>query len=360
MDEEDGAEKPFEATPRKLEEARKRGEVPISQDLITFGVYAAILTVAVVGGLWSVNRAGMALQVYISAPDRLAEGVFGGGSRFAHGALLAHFSGGVAMWFVLPFLFALGVAFLQGALVFSGQKLQPKLNRISPLKNAKQKYGADGLFNFLKSSVKLAVYSSVLVYVFQKNMEDILAMAALPLDAILALTGRLCFDFLAVSAVAILVISAIDFFWQRAQFMRRQRMSLKELKDELKDTEGDPYAKQARRQRGHDIATNRMLADVPTSDVVVVNPEHYAVALKWTRQKGSAPVCVAKGVDEIAARIREVATEHAVPVHRDPPTARALFAAVEIGEEIPVEHYQAIAAAIRFSDAIRQKARRRI
>ena len=112
MADDDGGEKPFEATPRKLEEARKRGEVPISQDLITFGVYVAVLTVAIVGGVWSVNRAGMALQVYISAPDLLAEGIFGGGSRFGHGALLTHFTGGIAIWLILPFLFALGVAFL--------------------------------------------------------------------------------------------------------------------------------------------------------------------------------------------------------------------------------------------------------
>lgn len=358
MAEEESAEKPFEATPRKLDEARKRGEVPVSQDLVTFGVYAAILVVAAALGAWSLNRTGIALQGYISSPDLLADRVFSDGGRLAHDPFLREFSIGLYLWFALPFLFALGVSFLQGALVFSGQKLQPKLSRVSPVKNAKQKYGADGLFNFAKSFLKLAVFGLALALVFRSNLEDILSMSALPLSEVLVLTADLCFRFLMVSALATLIIAVIDFFWQRAQFLRRQRMSLKELKDEMKETEGDPHAKQARRQKAHDIATNRMLADVPRADVVVVNPEHYAVALKWERRRGTAPVCVAKGVDEIAARIRESAMEHSVPLYRDPPTARALFAAVDVGEEIPVDHYQAIAAAIRFSDAMREKARR--
>ncbi len=358
MADEDESEKPFEATPRKLEEARKRGEVPVSQDLVTFGVYLAILASALLFGVWSANEGGLALLPYIATPETLAETVFADNGRYAHLPMTGQFMVAAAAWFVLPFLLALGVAFLQGALVFSGQKIQPKLNRISPVKNAKQKYGADGFFNFLKSFVKLAVYSVILALVFWQDIEAILAMPALPLPEMLSLIADLSFRFLAASAAVIFVIAIIDFIWQRAQFLRRQRMSFKELKDELKDTEGDPYTKQARRQKAYDIATNQMLSDVPGADVVVVNPEHFAVALKWERQRGTAPVCVAKGVDEIAARIREVATENAVPIYRDPPTARALHATVDIGEEIAFEHYQAIASAIRFADTMREKVRR--
>lgn len=358
MAEEENAEKPFEATPRKLEQARRRGEVPVSQEVVTFGVYAAVLVLGLTLGAWSMNRMGIALQAYIADADRLSEWVFADAGRHAHGGAAGHFVGGILPWFALPFLCALAMGFLQGALVFSGQKLQPKLNRISPLKNAKQKYGADGLFNFAKSFVKLGIYATVLVLVFRSRLDDILAMPLLPLAEVVRLTAELCFRFLVVSALATLVIAAVDYFWQRAQFMRRQRMTLKELKDELKETEGDPFTKQARRQRAQDIATNRMLADVPAADVVVVNPEHYAVALRWERGRGTAPKCVAKGVDEIAARIRERAAEHGVPIYRDPPTARALYAAVDMGEEIPVDHYRAIAAAIRFSDAMRERARR--
>ena len=135
-------------------------------------------------------------------------------------------------------------------------------------------------------------------------------------------------------------------------------MSFQDLKDETKRTEGDPHMKQSRQQRGREIAMNRMLLDVPKADVIIVNPTHYAVALKWSRAPGSAPICVAKGVDEIAKRIREAAVEHQVPIHSDPPTARALHATVDIGDEIEPEHYQAVAAAIRFADALRNQMRR--
>lgn len=115
--------------------------------------------------------------------------------------------------------------------------------------------------------------------------------------------------------------------------------------------------KQQRRQKGVEIAMNQMLAAVPDADVIVVNPTHYAVALKWDRSVGGAPECIAKGVDEIAARIRERAQENAIPIHSDPPTARALFSSVEIGEQIPRDHYEAVAAAIRFADRIKKMAR---
>lgn len=354
-DEDEGSEKPYEASPRKLEEARKRGEVPISQDLITFSVYLGILITAPLVGLWSVERMGSALIPFFDMPEVLANAVFSTGGRHAYGALFWSFLATATIWFILPFCLAILTAFAQGALVFAPTKIKPKLSRISPLSNAKQKYGRDGLFNFFKSFSKLIVYSVVLWMVFHSRLDEILNMPALPVTSNLSLTAELCFRFLSVACVAIFVFAMIDLVWQRAQFFRKQRMSLKELKDESKETEGDPHTKQARRQKAYDIATNQMLSDVPDADVILVNPEHYAVALKWSRRRGSAPICVAKGVDEIAARIRSVADENGVPIHRDPPTARALHATVEIGDEISEDHYRAVAAAIRFADAIRKK-----
>jgi flagellar biosynthetic protein FlhB len=154
-----------------------------------------------------------------------------------------------------------------------------------------------------------------------------------------------------------LVIGGIDYMWQYQEHLRKNRMSHKEMMDEFKQNEGDPHMKQQRRQKGYEIAMNQMLADVPEADVVIVNPTHYAVALKWSRLPGEAPVCVAKGVDEIAARIREAAAEAGVPIHRNPPTARALHASVDIGHEILPDQYQAVAAAIRFAEMMRKKAR---
>ena len=215
-EEEEGSEKPYEASPRKLEEARKRGEVPVSQDLITFGVYFGVLVVGAGFGVWSVQRAGQALTPFLAAPDELAESVFGVNGRFAYGGLIRHFVGGLSPWFLLPFICALAIAFLQGALVFAGQKLQPKLNRVSPLKNAKQKYGSDGMFNFAKSFVKLIIYGGVLALMFRSRLNEILGMSAMSLQGILWLAAELCFRFLAASALAIFGTTMIHYTWQRA------------------------------------------------------------------------------------------------------------------------------------------------
>ena len=134
-------------------------------------------------------------------------------------------------------------------------------------------------------------------------------------------------------------------------------MSFQDMKDETKDSEGDPHAKGMRRQKGQEIALNRMLQDVAKADVIIVNPTHYAVALRWKRSDRHAPVCVAKGIDEVAARIREKAAIAGVPLHSDPPTARAIYASVEIGAPVKPEHYKPVAAAIRFAEAL--KARRK-
>ncbi len=170
-DEEEGSEKPFEATPRKIEEARKRGEVPVSQDLITFSVYLGVLATAVFWGLKSVNEIGSALIIFLDSPEMLANSVFGVGGRHGYGSLFWSLLATVFLWFALPTAFALLTAFAQGALIFASTKLKPKLSRISPISNAKQKYGRDGLFNFLKSFLKLIAYSMVLGFVFQSHLD---------------------------------------------------------------------------------------------------------------------------------------------------------------------------------------------
>lgn len=354
-EDEENSEKPFEATPRKLEEARKRGEVPISQDLLTAAVYLSMLVAAGLFGLWSVSRVGDVLTHLLAYADRHAEDALTGGPFLTN--LVQAVITATALWFILPMIFAVLATIAQQAFVIAPKKLAPKLSRISPLSNAKQKFGRDGLFNFAKSTVKLVIYSGVLALVAAAWANDLLASPVLPISAAMGIGVAMVQAFMIAALVSIVAIGGIDYTWQRAEHLRKQRMSLKELRDELKDSEGDPHTKQARRQKGYDIATNRMLADVPEADVVIVNPTHYAIALKWTRTPGSAPTCVAKGVDEVAARIRERAQASGVPIHRDPPTARALFATIDIGEEIQPDQYRAVAIAIRFADGLRQRAK---
>jgi flagellar biosynthetic protein FlhB len=356
MTEEDGQEKPYEATQRKLDQARDKGDIPRSLDLLAAATYCGLLAFALTAGGTAIASAGATLAGLLANAGRLV----GSG---AGPDLVAAWLGDIALSlgpaFGLPIVFVAGAVFLQRAWVFSPDKMKPRLSRISPLENARQKFGRNGLFEFAKSTVKLVVISVVLGLFLTRHLADLLMLPMASPGQVSALMLAKAIGFLLLVSVLALLFGAIDYLWQRAEHLRNQRMSRKELMDETKDSEGDPVMKQQRRQRAYDIATNRMMADVPKADVVIVNPRHYAVALRWDRAAGGAPVCVAKGVDEVALRIRTVAIEAGVPIRQDPPTARALHAAVAIGAEVLPEHYRPVAAAIRFADAVRKRARRR-
>jgi len=192
----------------------------------------------------------------------------------------------------------------------------------------------------------------VLYMLIRGNLETYIALSMTSGKALAGLLRDEGTALLKAVTIIAIAISFIDYFWKRHDHRRKLMMSMQEMKDEAKQSEGDPHMKQSRRQRGREIAMNQMMHDVPTADVIVVNPTHYAVALKWSRDAGSAPVCVAKGVDEIAARIREIAKENSIPIMSDPPTARLIHGSVDIGSEVRPEHYKAVAAAIRFADEI--------
>ena len=356
---EDSAEKSHEPTPKKLEDARRKGEIPKSTDLITAGAYGGFLLAGLAFGAASLSATGSALSLMLDRADSLANLWFQDAGTPLAAGLLGALALPFSAWFAIPALGAILVIIAQRAFVVAPEKLQPKLNRISLLSNAKNKFGRSGLFEFAKSAFKLTIYSAVLGLFLLNRLPEIVSTAQMEPAMALSVLARLAIDFLAIVLAIAATIGVVDFLFQHQEHLRKNRMSRKELMDETKQTEGDPHMKQQRRQRGYDIAMNKMLDDVPSADVIVVNPQHYAVALKWDRTSVGAPVCVAKGVDEIAARIRERANEAGVPIHRDPPTARALHASVEIGQEIRPEHYRPVAAAIRFAEAMRAKARGR-
>lgn len=355
MSEEDSAEKEHEPSQQKLDEARRRGEVPQGRDLYAAAAYGGLLLAGAGFGAAGLARAGGAGQTLLDQADRLAPMMFAGGAPVL-GGLAGSVGAGLWSFLVLPMLAVAAMLATQRALVFAPEKLMPKLSRISPVTGAKNKFGRSGLFEFAKSFVKLIAVTAVLGLFLDARMNAIMATAHLGPGVAASVLMRLLLEFLALVLVLQAVIGAGDLIWQRHDHRRRNRMSRKELMDELKRSEGDPHVKAQRRRRGVEIATNRMLADVPGADVVIVNPTHYAVALKWDRASREPPVCVAKGVDEIAARIRDRATEAGVPLRHDPTTARALHATVEIGAPIRPEHYRAVAAAIRFAETMRKKA----
>lgn len=353
---EDAAEKSHEPTPRKLEQARKKGEVARSQDLSVAAGYGGFVLAFFLTGLSGIDRLGVLLQGFIENADGWRGAFFGESAQAASLGVISHVTFPILAWFLIPAGMVLLTVIAQRAFVITPSKLEPKLNRISLIANARNKFGRGGLFEFAKSFVKLIVYSLVLFVFLNTRLQDISATVQSAPGMAMMLLGRLCLEFLMVACLVALGIGALDYLWQHHEHLRKNRMSHKEMRDEHKESEGDPQMKQSRREKARLIASRRMMEQVPGADVIIVNPTHFAVALRWSRQPGSAPECVAKGVDEIARRIREIAQENGIPIHSDPPTARALFASVEIGHEIAPEHYRAVAAAIRFADALKKKA----
>lgn len=352
-------EKSFDATPQKLIEARKKGEVAKSTDLFTASAYAGLLVALLLAGQDGINKAGTSLMVILDQSSELAPIFLNSGTSPLMGELVFKVATSILPLFALPAAAVILSIFAQRAFVFAPNKLSPKISRLSPISNAKNKFGRNGLFEFFKSFVKLCIYSACLTYYIKAKLPEIFVAMQGTAHTAVTLMAHLCIGFLGIVVLISVSIGGIDAIWQHFEHLRKNMMSRKEIADETKGSEGDPHLKNERRQRAMSITQNQMMAKVPTADVIIVNPTHYAVALLWDRKPGSAPVCVAKGVDEIALTIKEVGLKSGVPIHSDPPTARSLFAATKIGEQIDQDQFHAVAAAIRFAQEMRRRAKDR-
>ncbi len=353
----DEADKSHEPTPQKLKKAREKGEIARSNDLSVAASYAGLVLTFFAVGAQSMRSLGSGLMVLLDQPDRISDLVFSGAFQAPMGQVMIGAGWAMAPWFAIPALAVLLSIIAQRGLVFTSSKVHLKASRVSIIKNAKNKFGRSGLFEFFKSASKLFLYSICLGFFLNAKLPEMIAAIATSSGLTVALLARLCIEFLLLVLLIAIALGALDTLWQHKEHLRKNRMSRKEITDETKEAEGDPHIKMHRRQRAMHIAMNQMIAEVPNGDVVIVNPSHFAVVLKWSRAQGAAPICIAKGVDEMAAAIRKSASLAGVPIHHDPPTARALHATTELGQEIPQEHYRAVAASIRFAEQMRIRAR---
>ena len=350
-DGEGGGEKSYAPSQKRLEDARKSGDIARSPDLLAGAALAALAGVIMGQGRDMLARAGDAAMAFLAHPDRFGTDPVAILRQL--GAMLAP----LLPLFLAPAVAALAVLLATRGIVFAPARLEPKFSNISPLAGLSRRFGADGLIDFAKSLAKFLGLGAVLLLFLRARLAGMAELA--DLGAAQA-AGRMMQDLgqlVTLMAALAVGIGVADYALQWFRHNARLRMTRQDLTDEAKENEGDPHARAHRRRRGQEIALNRMLADVARADVVVVNPTHYAVALRWRRGSQQAPVVVAKGVDDVAARIRARAAQHGVPLHSDPPTARALHAAVAIGQPIAPEHYRAVAAAIRFAEAMRRRAR---
>jgi flagellar biosynthetic protein FlhB len=343
---EDSASKTEEASPRKLEEARKQGDVPKSTDLAQVcalaGAFGAVMTAG--GGL--AHNLVTQLLPFIAHPDTIQ---LGGQAGVAVTWQVIQAAGPVlATVFGATMLAGIGGNVIQHGLLFTPSKLAPDFSKISPAQGFKRLFSLDSAMSFLRSALKVILVSAVAWWVLAPHTRELPALVTVgPLGIVtysMSVGKSLMFAVIALLALG----GVLDFVWQRQRFMSKMKMTKEETKEEFKQTEGDPRVKGRQRQLRMERARRRMIQNVPKATVIVANPTHYAVALRYVQGETAAPQCVAKGVDAVALRIREVGEAHGVPVVEDPPLARALYAAVEIDQTIPVQHYEAVAKVIGF------------
>jgi flagellar biosynthetic protein FlhB len=250
-------------------------------------------------------------------------------------------------------LAALAGNLVQHRLVWSSEALIPKFSKVSPMAGAKRLFGKQAAANFLKGLVKLVALGAIMAAILWPERHRVDAMVRFDPAVILTATKTLSMQLIGAVVALLAAVAAADYFFQYRQWFERQKMSLQEVKEEYKQSEGDPHIKGRIRQLRQMRMKKRMMAAVPTASVIITNPTHFAVALKYEPGM-SAPICVAKGADAIAFKIREVAKSHDIPIVENPPLARALHATVEIDDEIPVEHYHAVAEVIGYVMRLRR------
>ena len=354
MAESEGAERTEEATPHKLQQARQKGDVVKTADLPTLASFAAVISVIAMGGGYFAKKMAAALTPFIAHADDLRMEGHGGVQilRMAMGA------GAPMLLTVMGCAAVAGAAgnIVQHGLMFTPDKIKPDLKKLSPLAGLKRIFGLDNGVQFAKSVVKIGVVGWIAWGVVAPHVPELQRLAAIDPTAIMPLCAAILRKLVFAVAGLLLVMAGADYMWQRHRFMQRMKMTKEEIKEEFKQQDGDPHVKAKRRQIQMQRSRRRMLQAVPQATVVVMNPTHYAVALKYEEGAASAPECVAKGLDALALKIRAVAEEAGVTVIEDPPLARALYAAVDVDEQIPPAHYEAVAKIIGF---IMQQAQRR-
>jgi flagellar biosynthetic protein FlhB len=350
----DPESKTEEATPRKLAEARKKGDVAKSPDIAAALSLACAAAVVLMSGGWFATSMAEQLLPFIAAPHTMLGGLEAGGGVEI---------GAIALWAAAPFLGLVMLATIlggvggnvaQSGLIFTADKLKPDWSKVNPLKGFGRIFGPDGLVQFVKTFLKLLAVGFICWLVLKPHLRELENMAAMP-PALILPTARDLAVALMMSTIIFLAFTAgADFLWQKFRFAERMKMTKEELKEDYKQSEGDPHVKAKLRQIRAQRSRQRMMQNVPKATVIVTNPTHYSVALRY-EAGDAAPVCVAKGVDALALRIREVGREHNVPIVENVPLARALYAAVDIDETIPREHFEAAAKVIGFVMQKRKK-----
>jgi flagellar biosynthetic protein FlhB len=347
----DDSERTEEPSQKRLEEALRRGDVVKSQEVNTWFVMAGATLVLMAFSAGMSRDLGATLRGIIANSWQID--VDGPALPALFRKLGGEIVAAVAIPFLLLMLAALAGNLVQHKLVWSFDTLMPKLSKISPSAGLKRQFSKQALANFAKGLIKLVLVSAVLAALMWPERERMEALVRLDPVALMPFVAELALKLMGTVIAMLAAVAAGDYLFQYRQWYDKQKMSLRELKEEFRQSEGDPAVKGKLKQMRQARMRKRMIAAVPKASVVITNPTHFAVALQYERGM-AAPVCVAKGVDRLALKIREIAAEHRIPVVENPPLARALHATVEVDEVIPPEHYKAVAEVIGYVMRLRR------
>lgn len=346
MAESQAQERTEQATPKRLEEARRKGQIPRSRDLSAAAVTLAggfalyMMGEQISGNLYGLMRRGLTLS-----RDQALD------TTFLLPALSSAAADGLRACIPvlsIVFLAALLAPLALGGWSFSTEAMAPQFNRLNPLEGFKRIFAMRSLVELAKALGKFGIVAIIAVIVLRHDAPSLMALGQEPLQQAIGHAIKISGQGLLSISAGLLVIAGIDVPYQLWQYARQLRMSREEIREEFKESEGSPEIKGRIRSMQQALARQRMMQDVPKADVIVTNPTHFAVALRYDDKKMRAPIVVAKGADEIAARIREIAREHSVPVFEAPPLARVLYRSVDIGEEVPSSVYVAVAQVLSY------------
>lgn len=347
-----GAEKTEQPTQKKLDDARKEGQVAKSQEIATaFSLLALFVIIRVIYPFLGTNFQTLFERVYNNIPNvaRTYDGMLPIAyiRSILSNAILTMFLMS-APFFIVAFIIAFVSDLVQVGFKPTAKPLQPKLSKLNPISGMKKIFSARKLFDFLKSILKLAVMAVVIYSFFTGRTESLFLLYDMPLKQAIGLMGNLIIDLGFRIAAAYMIIAFIDLIYQRRKFNKDMMMTKKEVKDEYKNSEGDPQVKGAQKRRMMEASRRRMMQQLPQADVVITNPTHYAVAIKYDADEADAPVVVAKGADYLAQKIKEIAKDNKVEIVENKPLARMLYANVEVGEMVPPELYKAVAEVLAY------------
>lgn len=352
-DDRDDSQKTELPSQTRLQEAADKGDVTQSPDVAAWMVLAAATAFLAIWGSSTASSLRQMMMGYLAQPHTITlDGKTAGGMVEGIGLEILAV---LALPFAMLVVVGVGAHWMQHAPVFATEKLKPDISRINPLKGFAKLFGRAALVNFAKGLLKTGFAAAAIWAVLWPAREQMMASVLLPVTLLLPFVQELTMQILYATLAVLAVIALADYGWQYFERMRRLKMTRQEVRDEHKQNEGDPVVKGRLRQIRSDRARRRMMAAVPKASVIITNPTHYAVALAYDSNKMGAPICVAKGMDAIALKIREIGAEHDVPIVENPPLARALYAAVDIDETIKPEHYKAVAQVIGYVMKLKAK-----